>query len=156
MNNENYRTPLTSVETEVVKKGSSGKAIFIGFLVDIGGTALFSTIAGLVYGLSLAAQNLEQKEIENLLANIDVYSPFGIVCSLAGLLFSFLGGYVCASKSPCKEYRDASILAIFSAISGFLMGGSYYSPIENIIMAVIASTVILLGAHLHVRKSNNS
>lgn len=152
MNNDNiYATPKANLD-QPLKKGSPVKAIIFGFLADIMGTLIFSFIFSMIFAIYLAAQGMNEEMIENYFLNIEPTSTVGIISTFIGLMFSVLGGYICARIAKHNEFVYATMLGIIVILFGLVMSAGIYSIIENIIMGAITFCAIMGGAFIYTKQ----
>jgi hypothetical protein len=122
MGNHNpYVPPDAKLADPAAAPGSPIKAVLIGLAVDIGGSFLVTLILALAYGMYLAATGVSQEDIALASRSIDTDSWLFYASSLAGGVFSFLGGYVCARIARRSEYTLGVVLAVLSAAFGLWM-----------------------------------
>jgi hypothetical protein len=63
MSENPYKPPTSEVQDLPAAPGSPIKAIFLGLLVDIGGTTALSVLIGIVYMILLMQSGLNQEQI---------------------------------------------------------------------------------------------
>src|SRR5438045_9611498 len=80
--NNPYNPPSAVLTTPANKPGSPIKAVFIGLLVDIGGSMAASLIVGIIYGMALAVSGASSGEIASAAATMPASSWFCIVTTV--------------------------------------------------------------------------
>ena len=150
---DNYRPPKADVADPPRGPGSSFKAVFLGLLVDVGGTLLASALMGVVYSTYLAAQGVELDDIQDRLRE-GFQEGWGFALAAAvGLGFSFLGGYVCARIARRRDLTPALVLSALSVAIGLLLGApGNYAVGETISLSALTVLSIFAGARLGMRR----
>lgn len=128
--------------------GSPVKAIFLGLLVDIGGSILFASIFMAAYGASLAASGMSDKELLAAATNIPPGSWVFVTTAGIGLLFSILGGYTCARIARHSEYRNGLILATLTTLIGLITGFGQYSALLGALLGAAGFACVLVGTRV--------
>lgn len=139
-----------------VSRGSPIKAVLLGLAVDIGGTIVMSLVLGIGYGVFLSVSGASPAEIAAAARMDDPASAVTLVGYLLGLMFSTLGGYVCARVARHAEYRLAAIMAVLSALLGLLLGGSRHSALLTAILVLATTAAIMVGARIGYVKNHKS
>jgi hypothetical protein len=147
-----YEPPSATVSDPPAEPGSQVKAVFLGLLVDIGGTLLFGLAFGIVLAVALASRNLPADEIDAVYQATVELPWVKVALSAVGGCFSLLGGYVCARVSRGRSYRPGLIMAGISVVSGLAIGWNSYSATENALLAVLTGSSVLLGMRLGMPK----
>jgi len=140
-----YSAPGSRIDPVPAMKGSSVKAIVLGVLIDIGGSAAISILLMLAYGF-IAAADGDSSEAITRLGELRQNSWPWIASSVIGLGFSVLGGYVCARIARQRELLLGCILAAISTTFGLIVSASYYSAAMNLLLAVASVASIMVGA----------
>lgn len=136
-----YRAPTANVG-QPPATGNPVKAILLGAAVDIGGTLVATTVAGVVYGIYLAASQ------EPVTSFAEGGTRLWIAGMVLGCGFSILGGYVCARIARHRELRLGAILSAISMLIGLLIGAGSYSVEMNAWLAIATVASIMVGAWL--------
>ena len=140
------------------KKGSRVLAIFIGFVIDVGGTMILGILFTFIYSLVMAFNGVPAEQIMSSLKAMDKSSQitglFLFHATVGGLL-SILGGYVCARIVNYSEYKYAALLAVISACYAWMIVIGAGSPIfRSVFLTFLSFGCTMLGAHVHVKKKN--
>lgn len=146
MDDKRFTPPSADVKDKPLPPGAAWKAVLIGFVIDIGGSFLASTLIGIAYVVSLASQGLSQKEIQAALSSTSQGSWYFAVATLAGAGFSFLGGYWCARVARRSEYRLGAILAMLSTGFGLLLSDDGTPASQLALLSLTTIACVLLGA----------
>lgn len=152
MTNSHYQPPQAHVETAV--QGSSVKAVLLGLAVDLGGSLFFGIVYSIAYGFYLASRGMQMEDIEQEISNAGFFSLFNLIGSAVGMVFSFLGGYVCAKKSVQHVNRDVGVLCAIVVAFGFLIS-SDLEWWQHLVYAVAAVVVTYLGAFTAARRHHS-
>ena len=99
------------------------KAVLLGTLVDIGGTALASIAIGTIVGVILALLGVSETEVDARL--IQSYT-FLIGSLIIGLGFTFLGGLVAARLAKAAKMMHSSAVGVI----GLLLALVFYGPMD--------------------------
>lgn len=143
----------------------SKKAIFYGFLVDVGGTFLSGAIIGLILGFVLRDRGIE---LELIIKNPFVLTLFFLI----GAGFSVIGGLVAALKGKHSYMKHAWYLGIITLALGiFVLAIEYangivassldksaYEIALDILALLLTLPLVLLGGHLagKMKKGENT
>lgn len=148
MSHDPYSVPSSPLGS--TRKPAPVKAVIYGLMIDVGGSLLFGLVFGLAYGAILAANGVSADEIMAKLSDMDPRSLTGFILNLAGLLFSFLGGYVCARTAVERVYACVAVMVVIEiVISIFSMDDE--ASIRALIIALMAA-VVFLGAYVQQRR----
>jgi len=148
-----YRAPGAVVADQDRPVGSPVKAVIYGVLVDILGTTAMSAVLMLIYGIYLASSGADQQAIESAVAQFDPLSGIGLLMTVLGCGFSFLGGYVCARVAGSAELKWAGAVAAISAAFSIILGLQAYSLGMNLLLAAPAIVFVLLGGYVGARRN---
>ena len=148
-----YRPPEAVVRDQDRPRGAPLKAVTLGVLTDIVGTAAASVLLSFIYGIVLAAGGASVEEITEAAAHVDPASPVSIIDFAIGTGFSFLGGYVCARVAGRDELRWASVVAVISIGIGFLVGMQVYSGELNVLLAILGIGAVMAGGYVGARQN---
>lgn len=138
------------------QRGSTAKAVAIGFAVDVIGTSVFATLALVVIGVFFGARGMPPEELEAYLARSGLYQAFALAL---GAAFTALGGYVAARIANHAEYRHALYVGIASLVFGELVvhlaGGEleFWLRIAEFIVVLPAA---LFGGHMRVLQKTST
>jgi hypothetical protein len=146
-----YQPPASQVSTEGERFGSPIKAIFVGMLIDVGGSIVGGTILVVAWGIALGAGGASGEEVSRYFRE----SPtFQWVSLSSGLAFTALGAYVAARIVNRSEYRIALMLGLCSLAFGELMlrllAASDYPEWVRLVGNLLVIPVAFLGGHLRV------
>ena len=148
-----YRPPKAGIADPPAGAGSAFKAVAYGFLVDVGGSLLFSALVSVLYSMYLASNGVPLGQLEEQLqADLRQGWGFGIATAI-GCGFSVLGGYVCARVSRRVDRTLPAVLAALSVGLGLVLGWSTYDVIEMLSLSVLTVAAILVGWRLGVRRT---
>lgn len=92
------------------------KAVIIGLVADVGGTAVFFFVFSIIGAILLASTGRNPDELKDYPET----TTFIVVSSFAGLLFSALGGYVSARIAGKGEMKNALATGALSALVGLV------------------------------------
>jgi hypothetical protein len=148
-----YRPPEAVVRDQDRPRGSPLKAVTLGVLADIVGTAAASVLLSFIYGIVLAAGGASADEITEAAAHVDPGSALSIFGFVIGAGFSFLGGYVCARVAGRDELKWASVVAVISIGIGFLVGAQVYTAELNVLLAILGIGAVMAGGYAGARQN---
>ena len=148
-----YRPPEAVVKDEARPHGSPLKAVTLGVLADIVGTAAASVLLSFIYGIVLAAGGASAEEITEAAAHVDPGSALSIFGFVIGAGFSFLGGYICARIAGRDELKWASVVAVISIGIGFLVGAQVYTAELNVLLAILGIGAVMAGGYAGARQN---
>ena len=123
------------------------KAVIVGLVADVGGTAAFFFVFAILGGILLSSTGRGMEELETYTKT----TGFLVLSSFGGSLFSVFGGYVSARIAGRAEIKNASATGTLSAMTGvlFLILSSGSSPLWLDILALIAIVPCsMLGGYL--------
>jgi len=140
-----YTPPQSPLRDQPRPPASAVKAVLVGLAIDVGGSLLTGAILGMVYGVSLASQGMNEQEMAAALANIPSTSWVNIVGSLVGGVLSFLGGFACTRIARRPDYRLGLVLAAISAVSGLALSWQAHPPMQNALLTLSTAACVLLG-----------
>jgi len=148
-----YRPPEAVVKDQDRLHGSPLKAVSLGVLADIVGTAAASVLLSFIYGIVLATGGASVEEITEAAAHVDPGSAISIFGFVIGAGFSFLGGYVCARVAGRDELKWASVVAVISIGIGFLVGAQVYTAELNVLLAILGIGAVMAGGYAGARQN---
>jgi hypothetical protein len=148
-----YRPPEAVVRDQDRPRGSPLKAVTLGVLADIVGTAAASVLLSFIYGIVLAAGGASAEEITEAAAHVDPGSALSIFGFVIGAGFSFLGGYVCARVAGRDELKWASVVAVISIGIGFLAGAQVYTAELNVLLAILGIGAVMAVGYAGARQN---
>jgi hypothetical protein len=147
-----YQAPKSQV-TDIITtdtKGSPFRAVFLGFVTDIGGSIVTGTIFIFIYALILVSYGFSPEQIELEVSNAnDVFSVVGFISHVIGLGFSALGGYVCARIVQQNIYKYAAIVGFCSIIFGVVVNFSYSASLGGVTVHLLVLLSALAGAYFY-------
>lgn len=150
--------PPQSVVSDPPTPGKPYKGLFLGLLVDIGGSMVLGVVLFIAY-LALAAPpgvNFETDSAQ--LSESFRASAFADLGMFFGCLLSVAGGYVCARIAKPSSMRLCWLMAAISCGSGFLLSFDDYSIGMNLLLAVATFASVTVGYYLgwrHVAAAEN-
>jgi len=146
-----YRPPGSPVRDPQAAPGrSTPVAIVLGFIVDVGGTMVFSLVAATVASILLVSGGTAP---EGLAAALEDSVTFKIASLAGGLACTVLGGYVAARIANRGEYATAFAVGVASLIFGEAMmlftaeTATWWMRLAGDLLVIPAA---LLGGHLRV------
>lgn len=122
------------------------RALFFGLLTDIGGSICSGIVISMLYAIVAGVSGQGSDEIVNVLQSHD--SALYMLSLLAGLVFSFAGGYVCARIAGRGEYRLGALQAVLSTAFGVWMSDQTDSFGIQVALAGLSILLIMLGVAL--------
>ena len=146
-----YRPPGSPVrDPQVAPPRSTPLAILLGFLVDIGGTMVFSVVAATVASISLVQSGVGTEDLGRALGESATFQVVGLA---GGLLCTVLGGYVAARFANRGEYATAFAVGLASLVFGEAM--MLFSAQTTALWLRLAGDVLVipaavLGGHLRM------
>jgi hypothetical protein len=141
-NDNPYSAPKSRVAGSDAAPGSAFKAVGLGMAVDIGGTLVATTLLGVIWGAVLVATGTSMEELQAI-ASIPRGSPLWIASQLLGVLFSVLGGYVCARIAKRREYALGAIqVTLTTLIALVFMARRSMTAFDVVALAVDAAFVM--------------
>jgi len=126
------------------------KAVIIGLVADVGGTAAFFLVFAILGGILLSSMGRGMEEL-------DVYAKttgFLVLSSFGGSLFSVFGGYISARIAARAEIKNACSTGTLSAVTGvlFLILSPGSSPLWLDLLCLIAIVPCsALGGYLRLK-----
>jgi hypothetical protein len=146
-----YRPPGSPVRDPQAAPGrSTPVAIVLGFIVDVGGTMVFSLVAATVASILLVSSGTAP---EGLAAALEESGTFKIVSLAGGLACTVLGGYVAARFANRGEYATAFAVGVVSLLFGEAMmlfateTAIWWMRLAGDLLVIPAA---VLGGHLRV------
>jgi uncharacterized membrane protein YoaK (UPF0700 family) len=152
MDEDVYRTPQSDLINQNDAKGLAVKAIIVATVVDIAATIFIGIAISIVYGVILASNGDSIEVITLKLSNMELTSKVSLLALISGFLVTVFAGYLCAKLVNHSEYKTVAIFAIIVIIFSWVMGLSYYSVNENIVLSLLNLCSVYLGAWLYVSK----
>lgn len=151
-----YAPPSAAVQDLSERAGSPLKAIALGLLVDVGGTTVGSLLLGAIYGIALAASGASLDELAAAGEGPATDSWLFWISTAMGLVFSVLGGYVCARIARRNELRLGAILAALSALLGYLIASGHYELGTFLSLTIASIAAVIGGARLGYWKNRGT
>jgi hypothetical protein len=146
-----YRPPGAPVRDPQAAQGrSTPVAIVLGFIVDVGGTMVFSLVAATVASVLLVSGGTAP---EGLAAALEESGTFKLVSLGGGLACTVLGGYVAARFANRGEYATAFAVGVVSLLFGEAMmlftaeTAVWWMRLAGDLLVIPAA---VLGGHLRV------
>lgn len=150
MHNNPYTPPQTNVDTKEFKPGKWYNAILLGFLVDFIGTMLVSILLSILVTAYYMSNGIKVDEVRGLLTTTDFSSPIYLVSLGIGLMFSILGGYVCARIANRLEYRYVAIIGLLDILLGLIMSPQSFPTLHHLALTGLSFAALFTGAYLHI------
>ncbi len=141
---------VTGHEFRMSLSDVSIKGIILGFIVDIGGTILASTITGAVFGAVLVHSADSTEELVSLLeSNI----ALNIILFLIPVLFIFLGGLVVGRVAACAKIMNAGLYGVLKLmLTAFFLWILPLSPeafsLSGFMEFVVTIPLVLAGGYM--------
>jgi hypothetical protein len=152
-----YRPPGSPVRDPQAAPGrSTPVAIVLGFIVDVGGTMVFSLVAATVASILLVSGGTAP---EGLAAALEESGTFKLVSLAGGLSCTVLGGYVAARFANRSEYATAFAVGVASLVFGEAMmlftteTATWWMRLAGDLLVIPAA---VLGGHLRVLRKGGS
>lgn len=152
MTSNPYSPPQSELKDLPRAPGSPSKAVLLGLAVDIGGSLGVGMVLGIVYAVVLAGQGVDPAGLEKAMNHIAADSWVSIVATVAGGMFSMLGGYVCARIAGRSDFKLAYIMGAISVAVGALMSYQTHTVLHSLMLALLGFGAILLGTKLGMTK----
>ena len=150
MNDNMYSAPESEINGSADRRGSPVKAVSVGVVLDIGCTFVFLIVVGILVSVYMSSQGASQTEIEETFTDLSWTSGLGLLMTASGLLFSALGGFVCARIARHNELVLGAAVGAVSSSIGVLLGNQTYSTVESVVLAVLTCAAALAGAVIFV------
>lgn len=144
--------PISSKHQDTAKKHSSFRAVFLALLVDLGGSNVAMSQLYSLYTFFTFMDGASNEQAEVAYTEFGLFSLMGFIGLLIGVIFSILGGYVCATNSVVRVYRDTFIyFAILATFSLFIVS-QFTAFTETLITTLVTGLAIFFGAYLGNKK----
>lgn len=130
------------------EKGSPLKAVFLGLLVDWGGTILAGVVLTVVYGVLVASSGASEEEVAEAMRRVPADSWISVLGMGIGAFFSGLGGYVCARVARHSEFALGAVMALLSIGLGVVVGFDDYSLPAHVGLSVLSFLAVMFGVRL--------
>jgi ABC-type glycerol-3-phosphate transport system permease component len=144
-----YRPPGARVkDPQSQRPRSTPLAILLGFIVDVGGTTVFSVVAATVASILLVSGGTGP---ENIGQALEQSATFQITSLAGGLACTALGGYVAARFANRSEYATAFAVGLASLVFGeamVLVAGQIAPLWLRLAGDALVIPAALLGGHL--------
>lgn len=128
------------------------KAVLLGLLVDIGGTALMGLFGALVYSIKLYIAGIQDEALSKALGQIHYDSGFVVYSLIVGTIFSALGGYVCGRIARQAGRRSGQVLAGLVLLYGWVTSIHVY-PIPVLIGFSLGTwAAVMMGVALGMNR----
>ena len=148
MSSNLYAPPSAEVRDPPPQAWSSSKAVFIGLLVDIGGSTIASLLLSVVYGIVLGASGMTTEGVMEEIGQIRPWTPIYLLYSAVGCAMSVVGGFVCTRRAQRSDLRLGLIMACLSVLFGLLLSSRHSSWTIHAILAAATFASVLVGARL--------
>jgi len=135
------------------EKGSAIKAVFFGFLADVGLTMVIGAAFMVAFFIYHTLTGTDLEALMKMISEPEDDSTFTVVLSIIGGFGSALGGYVCARVARHSEYRLGAILIVLSTLYGLALAGEETSPRLLLVTLVIAMVATMFGTWVGVRRN---
>jgi len=144
MNDPNpYDAPAARVEDrpEPVDQRFRWKAVMLGAVTDLGGSAIAGIVLLIVYTL-LYAPGASSDAAQEMLEQLASSWPFLLISMVVGGSFTVLGGYVAGRIARHSFLKHAVVAGVLSLVLGILLFRADDGPYSGV--------VSLLGYGLHL------
>jgi hypothetical protein len=102
----------------------------------------------IVSAIALGLQGMSPEQIEETITNVDPMSGRAILTYGVGLVFSVLGGYVCARVARRSEFKLAGIVAAIGSAIGWILGGGQLPLLLHLFLTCLSVACVMFGAWL--------
>ncbi|MFZ5756787.1 MAG: hypothetical protein ACOY3X_07780 [Pseudomonadota bacterium] len=151
MNNP-YQPPGSDPSVPDNTPGPLWKAVLFGVLVDLGGTLLSAMALLFVTAVIMAMNGASEAEITRYSQTLDPWSGLGLLMTMAGLVMSVLGGYVCARTARTRIYKASAIAgAVTWMLATMLSAGVETGPLDHL-MSAVSFAALLAGAAIYAQQ----
>lgn len=146
-----YRPPGAPVrDPRAAPPRSTPLAVLLGFVVDVGGTMVYSLVAATIASVFLVQGGLAPEELGRALAESTGFQVAGLA---GGLVCTVLGGYVGARFAGRGEYATAFAVGLASLVFGEAM--MLFAAGDSALWLRLAGDLLVipaavLGGHLRV------
>jgi hypothetical protein len=144
-----YRPPGAPVkDPQAQRTRPAPLAILLGFIVDVGGTMVFSLAAGTIASIMLVSGGTVP---EDLPFALERSATFQLTSLAGGLACTALGGYVAARFANRSEYATAFAVGLASLVFGEAMvmfTGQTAALWLRLLGDALVIPAALLGGHL--------
>jgi hypothetical protein len=144
-----YRPPSAPVkDPQSERPRSTPLAILLGFVVDVGGTMVFSVIAATVASILLFSGGTAPEALGQALEESATFKALSLA---GGLMCTALGGYVAARFANRSEYATAFAVGLASFVFGeatILFSDQAVPLWIRLVGDALVIPVALLGGHL--------
>lgn len=147
-------SPYVSRRKRKQEEGSLYNGVILGLIIDIVGSLVFSFASGIIYGVYLSSTGMRGRRLERYLEKLSIFSPFNMFLIIAGLIISFIAGYVCAKRAGSDSKAAILFLCIIMTIFGGIMSFfGTFSLTQNIILLILSIVAIIVGGWVAGSKS---
>ncbi len=102
--------------------------------------------------IAFGLQGMSPEQVEESITNVDPMSGRAILTYGVGLVFSVLGGYVCARVARRSEFKLAGIVAAIGSAIGWILGGEL-PLLLHLFLTCLSVACVMFGAWLSVRSN---
>jgi len=148
-----YAAPASEVEVFEERKGAPWKGIVLGLLTDIGGSIVLSTLIVTVIAMIMTSHGVDQNEMRTLVLGPERSLFITAALYGTGLLFSVLGGFVCARIVKQSELKWGAVMAVLSTLIGLAMGGNHEGTALTFTLYVASIVATIAGAWLGMKRN---
>ena len=149
-----YRPPEAVVKDQDRLHGSPLKAVSLGVLADIVGTAAASVLLSFIYGIVLATGGASVEEITEAAAHVDPGSAISIFGFVIGAGFSFSRRLrLRARRRSRRAQMGGASGAVISIGIGFLVGAQVYTAELNVLLAILGIGAVMAGGYAGARQN---
>jgi len=124
------------------EKKFSVKAVVIGWLVAVVGSAIIGGIIAAIFAFTLVGPDMDPVQIQEQLADSIGLQSAGLI---VGLIFSILGGYLAALIAKFAELKHALWVGILSVLIGLL---GFLMPQQAGLLLLLAGIILTIPAAL--------
>lgn len=145
-----YQTPETDPEPGPERERPV-LGVLTGFAVDIGGTILCVILLALGYGIVLGVQGRSEQEIQAMLNDPSLLSPYSLIATAIGLAMSYLGGLTCSRVGRARTLKPGITLAALTALLGGVASLGGDGAFQALLLITLGVGATLLGARSGLR-----
>jgi MFS family permease len=156
MQNNPYVPPVADLKDAPQPPGSPIKAVVLGFLVDMGTTAVGGMILGGAYAFILKRRGLSDRQIFSALEDQSLTSTINLAGLLVGTMGSLLGGWLCARIVRRNELLFGAVLAALLTLVGLGIGASGRMSLPHLLVTSILTVVAVMGGAALGRSGNKA
>lgn len=157
MENPRFKSRRPKLVERRYQPGSLVKAVSIGALIDLLGSAVVGLAFGIVYSSVLVAQGFSQDAIKKTLESLTPWAGLGLFASALTLPVAVFAGYKTAVIANRASYLAPGLVAVISCGLNAMVATTQPPPrFALAVMSVVTVITFLGGAYIHIRKLSTS